>query len=511
MIHLTVQGSRRARPIHGGLGTLLAMLTVAAPTTAQAQEQVPAQAPDPKAPGEQEAAPVSASQSPVLPTLATQIEEAIQEARIARRKVEILEEQLAVKAKEPSTASADGKGFAFRSADGAYALKFHTLLQVDSRWFVDNGSLSDKADTFLIRKFRPSIDGKLLGIVSFKFTPDFAGGSVAVFDAFADVGPFPWLHLVAGKFKSPLGLERLQSDSDLAFLERALTQSLTPQRDVGVALWGEILRGLVVYHGGIYNGNADSTNTDVDANHAKDFVGRLLVQPFKLEGLAAAGELGLHFAASTGNRLGLGTSPQLPSYKSGGQNTIFSYSAPSGDTTGINTTFAHLRQTRFNPGLFYYYGPVGVLGEYVWSKQGVQKGNTAITSLKHQAAHATVSFVIGGRNGYGGATPDENLDMKKGTWGALEIAARWNWLKIDGATFGSSSDATQPVFADATKSIHKAQAFAGAANYLASRALRIAVDFEQTRLSGGQVAADKKTVVNRTTENVILGRLQLNF
>jgi phosphate-selective porin OprO/OprP len=120
--------------------------------------------------------------------------------------------------------------------------------------------------------------------------------------------------------------------------------------------------------------------------------------------------------------------------------------------------------------------------------------------------------VIGGRNGYNGATPNQNLDLKNGTWGALEIAARWNYLKIDDATFGNSADATQPQYSDPTKNnVSKAQAFAGAVNYVASRAVRLAVDFEQTRFTGGQVAADKKTVVNRTTENVILGRLQINF
>ena len=509
MSYSTAQNSRRTRLILGVLGTLP---TLAAPRAALAQEQTPTEAPDSKVGGGQESGgtPEAVSPSPLSLAQASQIELATQEARAASQKVELLEKQIAAESKAPSAASADEKGFGFRSADGAYALKFHTLLQVDSRWFPHNGALSDKADTFLIRRFRPSLDGTLLSLVNFKFTPDFAGGSVAVFDAYADVGPFPWVHLVAGKFKSPLGLERLQSDADLAFIERALTQNLTPQRDVGVALWGEILGGFVIYHAGIYNGNADAANTDVDANHAKDFVGRVLVQPFKLEELRAAGDLGLHFAASTGNRLGLATNPQLPSYKSGGQNTIFSYNAPTGDTTGINTPFAHLRQTRLNPGLFYYYGPLGVLGEFVWSKQGVQKGN-ALATLKHRAAHATASFVIGGRNGYSGATPNQNLDLKKGSWGALEIAARWNRLKIDSATFGSSSDATQPVLADPTKSVSKAQAFAGAVNYIASRALKIAVDFERTRFSGGLVAADKKTIVNRSIENVVIGRLQLNF
>jgi phosphate-selective porin OprO/OprP len=495
------------------LGTLPALLILVASGAALAQDQAPAEVPDAKGVVSQQVAGAPAPPSAPPPTAAqsSQIERAAEDARIAVQKVDLLAKQIDDQAKQPSAASADEKGFGFRSADVAYALKFHALLQVDSRWFLQNGALADKADTFLIRRFRPSLDGTLLGLVNFKFTPDFAGGSLAVFDAYADVGPFPWLHLVAGKFKSPLGLERLQSDADLAFIERALTQNLTPQRDVGVALWGEILGGLVVYHGGIYNGNADAANSDVDANHAKDFVGRVLVQPFKIDALRAAGELGLHFAASTGNRLGLGTNPQLPSYKSGGQNIVFAYNVPAGDTTGINTPFAHLRQTRLNPGLFYYYGALGVMGEFVWSKQGIQKGNSAITSLKHRAAHATASFVIGGRNGWNGATPNQNLDLKKGTWGALEIAARWNWLKLDGATFGSTTDATQPVFADAGKNVSKAQAFAGAVNYLASRALKLAVDFEHTRFTGGQLAADKKTVVNRTSENLLVGRLQVNF
>jgi phosphate-selective porin OprO/OprP len=503
MVYSKVESKRLVPLTLGALALLVAMVS---PGAALAQGQAPASG---AAAAEDNAGTSAGAPAALSAAQVAQIEQATQEARIASRKVELLEEQLAAKAKEPSAASADDKGFAIRSADKSYALKFHTLLQADSRWFLKNGALSDKADTFLIRRFRPSMDGTVLGFVNFKFTPDFAGGSVAVFDAFADVGPFPWLHLMAGKFKSPLGLERLQSDADLAFIERALSQNLTPQRDVGVALWGEILGGFVVYHAGIYNGNADATNTDVDANHAKDFVGRLLIQPFKLEGLGAAGDLGLHFAASTGNRLGLATNAQLPSYKSGGQNTIFAYNAPTGDTTGISTPFAHLRQTRINPGLFYYYGPVGVLGEYVRSTQGVQKGNTLAT-LKHQAAHVTASVVIGGRNGYNGATPNQNLDLKKGTWGALEIAARWNYLKIDGATFGNSADPTQPVFSDLTKNVSKAQAFAGGVNYLASRAVKLAVDFEQTRFTGGQVGADKKPV-NRTTESVIIGRLQLNF
>jgi hypothetical protein len=150
MFHLTVQNSRVSRLALGGLGILL---TLVLPSAALAQ--APSEAPEVKAATAQEHAVAAnaAAPSALLPAQVSQIEQATQEARIASRKVELLEEQLAAKAKEPSAASAGEKGFGLRSADGAYALKFHTLLQVDSRWFLQNGALSDKADTFLIRRF----------------------------------------------------------------------------------------------------------------------------------------------------------------------------------------------------------------------------------------------------------------------------------------------------------------------------------------------------------------------
>ena len=464
--------------------------------------------------------------APNLTALQDRIDAAEQASRIAVRRIELLEEQLATKAKEkeqkdvPTFTTAGERGFNFRSGDGLYLLRVKGQLQIDTRWFLNDGALSDKADTFLIRRMRPSIDGTVFGLVDYKFTPDFAGATLAVFDAYADIHPFQWLRLRAGKFKTPLGLERLQNDPDLVFMERALTQDLTPQRDVGAALGGELGGGILTYSLGIYNGAADSANPDVDTNHAKDFVGRVLLQPFRAEALSGLGSLGLHFAASTGNRFGTPTSTLLPSYKSGGQNTFLSYVST---TDPAGTPFAHLRQTRINPGLYYYIGGFGVLGEYVWDKQEVQKGNVT-SNLVNWAAHGTASFVIGGKNGYDGATPNQVLDFTKGTWGALEIGVRWNYLKLDGATFNTdpATFATAIAYADPQKSAAKVQAFGGAINYVPSRTFRLCVNFEQSRFTGGSSvkttttdAAGTKTttttLTNRNTENALLGRVQVNF
>ena len=521
-LHFAARRSARLRPVD--LIALALSLLAIAGGSAAAQT-----AADPNA-----AAPPAPAEIPTTPAADTaaidaKIADVDQTARIAVRRVEILEEQLAAKAKEPPAPSiqADDKGFALKSGDGAYTLNLRAQIQVDTRWFLNDGALSDRADTFLVRRLRPSIDGKLFGLVDYKIVPDFAGGQVVVFDAYLDAHPLPWLRLRTGKFKTPLGLERLQADNDLVFIERALTQWLTPTRDVGAALWGDIAGGIVSYSVGVYNGAVDGANPDVDVNHAKDFAGRLLIQPFKADALGDLGSLGLHFAASTGNR-GPGTptaaaataTPQLPSFRSGGQSTIFSYLTSTTDPAG--TVFAHLRQTRINPGLYYYFGPLGILGEYVQSRQEVQKGNVTAT-LKHQAANAMVSFVIGGKASYEGATPTNRLDLAKGTLGALEIGVRWNYLKVDDATFGNTADPTAPVFADEKRSVRKANGFGGALTYVPSRTVRFAVNFEQTRFTAGSSVSTTTTdpttmkttttttVADRKTENALFGRAQVNF
>lgn len=499
--------------------TLALALTCAAAGSALAQQPqnaaIPAGAPQTgpsstSAATERPAAPNSVPPvSPVSPVpppvpaddpLSIRLDEIDQTARIAARRIENLEEQLANKAKEATTAQADDKGFGLKSADGAYSLRFNALLQADTRWFINDGVLSDRADTFLIRKFRPGIGGTLFNFADFRFTPDFAGGTAAVLDGYIDLRPAPFLKLRVGKFKAPLGLERLQGDATLHFLERALTQNLTPQRDVGAALWGEIAGGIVRYDLGIFNGAADNTSPDVDANHAKDFEGRLLVQPLKAEALKYYGSLGLHFAASTGNRFGTPASPQLPQFRSGGQQVIFSYIAPT-NLDGI--AFAHLRQTRLNPAIFYYGGGLGIFVEFVQSRQAIQKGNV-VTTVTNRAGHATLSYAFNGVNSLDGVAPLSRFDATKGTWGAVEIALRANFLKVDDAVFGPAA------LANPAASVRRAAGGAVALTWIPSLTTRVSINYEQTRFKGGAAAPDR-TVIDRKTENVIITRAQVNF
>jgi phosphate-selective porin OprO/OprP len=496
------------------------LVALALPMTAFAQVPPPAAAAPGTGPAEvPNAIPAEAPPQPA-PAPAADVErfdDVEQTARIAARKLELLEEEAAKKAKESPKVTADDKGFSLRLPDNSFVLRIRGLVQGDGRFFLDNEVLQ-ATDTFLVRKLRPTLEGTLFGLIDFRLTPELAG-TPSILDGYVDLHPWDWLRLRVGKMKAPVGLERLQGDADRVFLEQALIANLSSQRDVGIQLWGDIAGGLVHYVAGIFNGAADTTGADVDINHAKDFQGRLFFHPFRIEALKDFGNLGIGVSAATGNRKGAAdpatrlTTPLSPfqtglsPFRTAGQNRFFQYLAPASDTTGAQTVFAHERATRINPQLYYYYESIGLLAEYLWLRQGVQKGNNNITELTNQSAAVTASYTINGRENYDGTTPLAGLDRDKGTWGALVVAARWSWLAVDEATF--------PTYANPVASAQAANAFGAAVTWVPRRTARFAVSYEQTRFDGGAgMAAMGMTpavVTDRLTEHVIIGRGQANF
>jgi len=170
------------------------------------------------------------------------LEELEQKLLILERQKEVEQEAAAGKAKDAGTVSAGKDGFVIKSADGDYLLKIRALVQADGR-FWDGQETRPLTDTFELRRARPILEGTVGKLFDFRLTPDFAEGKSTLFDAYVDWRFAPWIRLRAGKFKPPVGLERLQSASDIDFVERALPTNLVPNRDVGLQLGGDVLEG----------------------------------------------------------------------------------------------------------------------------------------------------------------------------------------------------------------------------------------------------------------------------
>ena len=265
------------------------------------------------------------------------------------------------------------------TVEGAdYTLQLGALIQVDGRFAIDD-PLNAVTDTFVLRRVRPILQGRVAKFLDFRLMPDFGNGSVVLYDAYFDTRFSDALRLRVGKDKTPIGLEQLQNDYSVLFPERTLATNLVPNRDVGIQAQGTVAGGLISYVGAVFNGVPDAANGDVDTNRGKDAVGRVTVQPFARS--SGRGVLGLALAGSTGDQAGA-----LPSFKSTDQQVFFSY-APGAVADGA--------RTRVSPSAYFYRRAFGAFGEYVRSTQAVSKG-ALHGDVANTAWETTVSLVVTG-------------------------------------------------------------------------------------------------------------------
>jgi phosphate-selective porin OprO/OprP len=379
--------------------------------------------------------------------------------------------------------TAGKEGFSWKSADGDFALRLRGYFQLDGRFF--SNETPSGVDTFLVRRARPIFEATVYRIFDFRLMPDFGQGTTVLFDGYVEARFSPALKLRAGKFKPPVGLERLQSATDLMFPERAQPTNLVPNRDVGVQLSGDLADARVQYAVGVFNGVLDGGNGDADNNDAKDVAGRLFFQPFVKAKNAASG-LGFGIAGSTGDQAGTVSAPNLPSFRTGGQATFFSYRS---DGSAAGTTIADGTRRRLAPQATFFLGPFGLLAEYVSSKQEVRRGTDA-AELTNTAWQTATSWVIGGSNSFRGVTP-------KRSFGAFELALRYSRLEVDRDAF--------PVFANPASAARTARAWGFGLHWWANRNVRLMTSYEWTKFDGGAASGD------RGDERVLISRFQISF
>ncbi len=331
-----------------------------------------------------------------------------QRLRVIERRLEIQDEERAAAAKSAPVVAVNDKGASFRSAEGDYEIRLRGLLQGDARFFVDDRQ-QPQNDTFLLRTARPTIEGALGKLVAFRFTPEFAGDSASIVDAYADLRFDPAYTLRVGKFTSPVGLERLQSSSALAGVERALPSELAPNRDIGAQLQGTLAGGKASYALGVFNGTVDGRDAVTgNPDNELEYAGRVFFEPFK-DGFGAWAGLGFGLGASVGDTRGSGNN-FLPRYRTPGQATFFSYRG---------TVLADGRHARWSPQAYYYRDAFGLQAEYIVSRQKLAT-LAARATLSNKAWQATASYVLTGEDaGYRGVVRPSRPFAPGGTgWGA---------------------------------------------------------------------------------------------
>jgi phosphate-selective porin OprO/OprP len=398
-------------------------------------------------------------------------------------------------ASSPSLRFSFGReGFVFGTPDGQNEISLHAVLHVD--WHSFFGPAAAPPDTFFIRRARPMIKGTLFGIVDFRLMPDFAMGQAVLLDGYLELHPWEWLRLRAGKYRSPFGLEFLQSDSQTHLVERSLVNDLVPLRDIGVMLSGELGRGALSYAIAVFNGAPDGGNApDYATQTAKDYVARIFITPIRPLKNITQTDLGFGLAASYGSPNGAPNATNLPTYKSTALQPIFTYYTAN-PMVPDSAAVAAGTHWRISPQLYWYFGPVGVLAEYIFSSQRVQRLG-AVGDIGNRAWNVTASFVMTmERASYDGVTPKRPLDFRHLSFGAFELALRYSELRIDPAAF--------PMFADPALSVRSARELAAGINWHMTEHTKIMFSFQHSDFAGGAPMGG-----DRGSENALLGRIQI--
>lgn len=163
-------------------------------------------------------------------------------------------------------------------------------------------------DRFRLRRMRVNVTGDFAEKFEFKLEGEFASTDTAItvrnaagaiiasnstrtnfagLDLWVNWHQFPEFQVKVGQYKAPFGFEQLSSDPKLLTAERSqVTSALTPERQIGVQVWGRPLtnvfpeqKDLLTYYAGIFNGNG--RNVTVNDNDEYMYAGRLEVQPWK--------------------------------------------------------------------------------------------------------------------------------------------------------------------------------------------------------------------------------------
>lgn len=423
------------------------------------------------------------------------LEDLDQKIRALERRLEIAEHAAIPHASDTPSFTAGEQGFSWTSADKTYTLKLRGYAQADARFFRgdDEQRLNDN---LLIRRARLTIDGKLGQHFALKFAPEFGSGSTQLQDGYADFLIADAFNIRVGRHKIPSGVERKQAPSDTLFNETGLTTALTPNYDEGVLLYGSFVGGAVEYALGVFNGGPDGASIDSDTNDDKDLAARLWLTPFRTIDVEALQGLSFGVGGTFGKQSGTTNAPGLPSYRTSGQNTFFSYRTSS--TNSSETALADGDRTRIVPQFYYNFRSIGLMGEYALVQQEVANGKGSET-LKNDAWQLAASWVATGEKpSLKGVTPAKPFDPAKGQWGAFELKARVGELSIDDAAFEGG-------YAQATRSARTAHAAGLGVNWHLTRNAKIAVDYEQTSFAGGAADGD------RPDEKVVIARAQVAF
>ncbi|PSJ15898.1 hypothetical protein C7H79_16495 [Nitrosomonas supralitoralis] len=387
-------------------------------------------------------------------------------------------------------------GTGYRWSHGKNEIRLGGFIQADSRTYFDDADNTGN-DNFSLRRIRPVLEVRFGDIYSFYIMSGLESNP-GILDAFFESNFIKPFNLRIGKFKSPFGLERLQSATALALNERAFPTNLAPNREIGAQIFGDVLWNTTEYQIGIFSGNVDNSSglrdSVINSNSSGiDFVARFFFHPLKHVQTEYLQGLGLGVAYSYGTQHGNAQPGEanLPTFISPGQQLIASYARGA---------FSDGSRERIGPQLFYHSGPFGIMGEYTISQQNIKIGATS-DKVTNDAFQVQLSWVIfNGDASFRRVQPHHPVTLENiSALGALQLVTRYSELNLDTKAFAHG-------LFNLDRSVNKARDFGVGINWYLNRNVKFQLSYNQTHFTHGATGG-----INRPTEKILFSRMQLAF
>jgi len=307
----------------------------------------------------------------------------------------------------------------FRSSDGGFELALSGEGQLDFRAYRQEPFAP--SNTFLVRRLRLAVSGRILSRYEYKIQADFAErGTGLLRDGWLRVHLRPGLYVQAGQFKEPFSQEELRSAMHVDFVERAMATRIAPSRSPGVQLVGEAAGGKILYQIGAFNGKGPLA---LNTTRTPEGVLRVRFSPWREE--RARDGRGVSF----GGALALGR-------QRGGMSM-------SGQTESQSITFFTARPVngqllRANGELTYLAGPFALRAEYNQMAQDryqLGPNRTTLPAVVAKGYEVQATYLLTGENKpeNGPVIPRRSV-LSSGTggpgWGAWEAKIRYSVLQL---------------------------------------------------------------------------------
>lgn len=356
------------------------------------------------------------------------------------------------KAKSNPTLEVGKKGLVIKNPDGDFSIKLGGRMHADYTNHSGDADLPNNnrpINGTQIRRGRLALSGTVYNDFDYLIETDFANDGVAVKDLFLVYHGFNFatpLEFTVGHQKHAMSMEIQESSNDIMFTERSLVSALTVpffDRAIGANLktFGDNWNVQSGIYGDAMGSSADST----DNNEGKGFAIRGTWAPIMDNNKV------LHVGANYGYRK---TSDNGQSNSSASR---FRYRTTNMSDLEIvdtnrnvnnNPTTSNLNDIDdVQTGILELsgkYGPLSFQSEF--AKSDVSRKNNA--DVDFTAWYAQVGYTLTGESRtYKGSdgefkrlSPKNEFSLKKGTWGAWEVAARYDEIDLeDGIVTGGEA------------------------------------------------------------------------